>query len=106
MKTGRPSAEQFSSTENGSMLRDALGDQRIVSPGTTLKLRLSLIITVLLALLTITGGVYVVRKARDDVREEVRSTLNLTGHFLDAQLDVLRDHWSAHGYAVPLFQLR
>jgi two-component system, NarL family, sensor histidine kinase UhpB len=106
MTAGGPSATPFSSTENALMLPDALGNQRTVSPGTTLKLRLSLIITVLLALLTITGGVYVVRKARDDVREEVRSTLNLTGHFLDAQLDVLRDHWSAHGYAVPLFQLR
>jgi two-component system sensor histidine kinase UhpB len=84
----------------------ALAEERIVNLGATLKLRLTLIITVLLALLTVAAGGYVVRKARDDVREEVRSTLNLTGHFLDAQLDVLRDHWSAHGYAVPLFQLR
>ena len=74
--------------------------------GTTLKLRLSLIITALLALLTGTGGVYVVTKARNDVRDEARSTITLTGHFLDAQLDVLRDHWSEHGYVVPLFQLR
>ena len=74
--------------------------------GPTLKLRLSLIITALLALLTGTGGIYVVSKARSDVRDEARSTLTLTGHFLDAQLDVLRDHWAEHGYAVPLFQLR
>jgi two-component system, NarL family, sensor histidine kinase UhpB len=72
----------------------------------TLKLRVCLIITALLVLLTIADGIYVVRKARDDVRDEVRSTLTLTGHFLDAQLDVLRDRWAAHGYVVPLFQLR
>lgn len=71
----------------------------------TLKLRVCLIITALLALLTIADGVYVIRKAREDVRDEVRSTLTLTGHFLDAQLDLLRDRWAAHGYALPLFQL-
>jgi len=75
-------------------------------PRLTLKLRLSLIISALLALLTLAGGVYVVQKARSDVRDEVRSTLILTGHFLDAQLDVLKDHWAAGGYALPLFQLR
>jgi len=74
--------------------------------GATLRLRVCLIITALLALLTVADGIYVIRKARDDVRDEVRSTLILTGHFLDAQLDVLRDRWVARGYAVPLFQLR
>jgi two-component system, NarL family, sensor histidine kinase UhpB len=74
--------------------------------GATLKVRLSLIITSLMALLTAVGGWYVITRARDDVREEVRSTLSLTGHFLDAQLDVLRDHWMHQGYAMPLFQLR
>jgi two-component system, NarL family, sensor histidine kinase UhpB len=83
-----------------------LADDGVRRPGTTLKVRLSLIITALLTLVTIAGGIYVIRKARNDVGEEVRSTLNLTGHFLDAQLDVLRDHWTANGYAVPLFQLR
>jgi two-component system, NarL family, sensor histidine kinase UhpB len=73
---------------------------------TTLKLRICLIITALLAMLTVADGVYVISKARDDVRDEVRSTLALTGHFLDAQLDVLKDRWAARGYAVPLFQLR
>jgi two-component system, NarL family, sensor histidine kinase UhpB len=72
----------------------------------TLRLRVCLIITALLVLLTVADGIYVIRKARDDVRDEVRSTLILTGHFLDAQLDVLRDRWAAHGYVVPLFQLR
>ena len=72
----------------------------------TLRARVCLIITALLALLTVADGVYVIRKARDDVRDEVRSTLTLTGHFLDAQLNVLQDRWDARGYAVPLFQLR
>lgn len=75
-------------------------------PRATLRLRICLIITALLALLTLADGIYVIRKARDDVRDEVRSTLALTGHFLDAQLDVLRDRWAARGYAVPLFGLR
>jgi two-component system, NarL family, sensor histidine kinase UhpB len=75
-------------------------------PKATLKLRVCLIITLLLALLTVADGIYVVRKARDDVRDEVRSTLTLTGHFLDAQLDVLKDHWAETGYVTPLFQLR
>jgi len=74
--------------------------------GSTLKLRLSLLITLLLALITAVGGIYVVHKARDDIRAEVQSTLNLTDHFLDAQLAVLQDRWSAKGFAVPLFQLR
>jgi len=98
---------------------NALTELQRVSPGktfpqevsrsglhTTLKLRVCLIITALLAMLTVADGIYVVRKARDDVRAEVRSTLILTGHFLDAQLDVLKGQWAAHGYVVPLFQLR
>ncbi|WP_084183113.1 ATP-binding protein [Nevskia soli] len=74
--------------------------------GTNLKWRLSLLITVLIAMMTIAGGDYVVQKARQDIRMEVRSTMSLTGHFLDAQLAVLHDHWRGQGYAIPLFQLR
>jgi two-component system, NarL family, sensor histidine kinase UhpB len=79
---------------------------RLPAVGSTLKLRLSLLITALIALLTLAGGAYVVREARDDIRIEVLSTLNLTGHFLDAQLALMRDRWSTSGYGVPLFQLR
>src|ERR1700689_3069477 len=74
--------------------------------GSTLELRLSLLITALVALVTLAGGAYIVRKARDDIRSEVLSTLNLTGHFLDAQLAVMRDRWTTTGHVVPLFQLR
>jgi two-component system, NarL family, sensor histidine kinase UhpB len=75
-------------------------------PGATLRLRVCLIISVLLALLTAADGIYLIRKARNDVRDEVRSTLTLSGHFLDAQLDVLRERWLTHGSAMPVFQLR
>jgi two-component system sensor histidine kinase UhpB len=75
-------------------------------PKATLKLRICLIITLLLALLTVADGIYVIGQARVDVRDEVRSTLTLTGHFLDAQLDVLKDHWAERGYVMPLFALR
>ncbi|MGH8230594.1 MAG: ATP-binding protein [Steroidobacteraceae bacterium] len=74
--------------------------------GGTLKLRLSLLITALIALLTLAGGAWVVREARDDIRDEVLSTLTLTGHFLDAQLALMRDRWQESGKVVPLFQLR
>jgi two-component system, NarL family, sensor histidine kinase UhpB len=54
---------------------------------------------------TLAGGVYVVRSARDDIRAEVRSTLELTGHFLDAQLGLLRDHAADEGATLPDFHL-
>jgi len=84
----------------------SLRRDRVPAVGSTLKLRLSLLITALIALVTLAGGAYVVRQARDDIRDEVLSTLNLTGHFLDAQLALMRDRWSVTGYVVPLFQLR
>jgi two-component system sensor histidine kinase UhpB len=74
--------------------------------GTPLEVRLSLLISALLAVVTLAGVTYVVRKARDDIREETRSTLVLTDHFLDAEIDVLRERWSLHGFEAPLFKLR
>jgi len=74
--------------------------------GISLKLRLCLLITVLIAMMMLAGGAYIVEQARQDVRAEVRSTMNLTSHFLDAQLAVLQDRGLAQGYAVRLFQLR
>ena len=69
-----------------------------------LKLRLNLIITALLALITLAGAAYIVRKARDDTRAEVQSTLALAGDLLDARLAALRDHPPPAGRA--LLQLR
>lgn len=94
---------QFSLSERPLAIAEA---KYLRWPSATLKLRVCLTITVLLAMLTVAEGIYVVGKARDDVLAEVRSTLTLSGHFLDAQLDVLKDRWAAHGYVVPLFQLR
>lgn len=73
--------------------------------GTTLKLRLSLLITAVLAMVTVAGGVYVVQKARVDAREEARSTVTLTGHLLEAQMQILRSTWENHGYSAPRFDL-
>ena len=79
----------------------AHGPSAVISANfaTTLKLRLSLLITFLLAILTLCGGAYVVHKARDDIRVEARSALKLTNHFLDAQIDDLRSHWEVDGYS-------
>ncbi len=74
--------------------------------GTSLKLRLSLLITVLIAMMTMAGGEYVVQQARQDIRAEVSSTMSLTGHFLDAQLAVLQEHSLGPGFAARLFQLK
>lgn len=74
--------------------------------GLTLRLRLSLLITMLLAIVTFAGGVYVVHKARADTQAEVQSTLNLAGHFLDAQIAVLRDRSRSRAHAAPLLHLR
>src|SRR5579863_3020447 len=73
---------------------------------TSLQLRLSLLITALLAVVTLAGGLYVVRSARDDIRAEVRSTLNLTSHLLDAQIALLRDRAPQAAAPLPLFGLR
>ena len=74
--------------------------------GTTLKLRLCMMITALLATATLAGGIYVIRKARDDIRDETRSTMILTDHFLDAEIAVLHERWALHGFDAPLFKLR
>ncbi|HEY6451398.1 MAG TPA: histidine kinase, partial [Steroidobacteraceae bacterium] len=77
--------------------------------GTSLKLRLSLLITVLIALMTAASGAYVVQQARQDIRAEVRSTMSLTGHFLDAQLAVLQDRAPGapgRAFAVRSLQLK
>jgi two-component system sensor histidine kinase UhpB len=78
----------------------------VAKSGTTLEVRLSLLITVLLAIVTLVGGAYVVRKARHDIRDETQSTLALTDHFLDAEIDVLHERWALHGFEAPLFKLR
>jgi two-component system, NarL family, sensor histidine kinase UhpB len=74
--------------------------------GTTLKLRLSLLITAVLAIVTVAGGDYVVQKARDDARQETHSTVTLTSHLVNAQIESLHSQWESHGYSPPEFNLR
>lgn len=83
-----------------------LASELLPAARTPLQLRLSLLITALLAVVTVAGGLYVVRSARDDIRAEVRSTLNLTGHLLDAQIALLRDRAPLSAAQLPLFGLR
>ena len=52
----------------------------------SLKLRLNLVITLVLAVIFLAGSAFLVREARTDVRNEIASTANLAMHFLDAEL--------------------
>ncbi len=74
--------------------------------GTTLKLRLSLIISALLAIVTLAGGAYVVRKARDAFVKKRNPRSRWAGHFLDAEIGVVHAHWALHGFELPYFKLR
>ena len=71
-----------------------------------LHLRLTLMISLLLALATLVGAFYLINKAREDVREEVGSTLDLTRHFLETRIGDLMAIWRATGYSPPHFQLQ
>lgn len=73
---------------------------------TTLKFRLCLIITGLIAAVTLAGGAYIIRKASEDTRAEVISALNLADHFVDDEVTVARERWLTHGYSSPVFHLQ
>lgn len=71
-----------------------------------LRIRLSLMISLLMLLSTLAGGLFVIHQARVNIRDEVRSTMALTGHYLDAELDNLRDSRGIfYDPDKPLFQL-
>jgi two-component system sensor histidine kinase UhpB len=67
----------------------------------SLKLRLNLVITLVLALIFLASSVFLVREARRDVRAEIESTANLAMHFLDAELQ----RAAASGRTPPRFDL-
>ena len=90
----------------GACAAPGYGRAAALAPLGTLKLRVSLLITALLAIATLAGGVYIVRKARDDTRAEVRSTVNLASRFFDAQLAQLRERRPAGGDPAPSLRLR
>ncbi|HQR52842.1 MAG TPA: histidine kinase [Burkholderiales bacterium] len=67
----------------------------------SLKLRLNLVITIVLAIIFLASSVFLVREARRDVQAEIESTANLALHFLDAELQRAR----LAGDGPPLFHL-
>jgi two-component system, NarL family, sensor histidine kinase UhpB len=71
----------------------------------SLKLRLMLLITVLIALFCLAAGIYIVRRAQTDIRSEVYSTTELIQHYLDAQLAVARSSWRENSENLPQLQL-
>jgi two-component system, NarL family, sensor histidine kinase UhpB len=73
--------------------------------GVSLKLRLTLMITTLIAFVAVMGGVYIVQRAHDDIRGEVKSATSLTQHYLDAELVIAQDYFESHAAALPQLQL-
>jgi two-component system, NarL family, sensor histidine kinase UhpB len=71
----------------------------------SLKLRLMLLITVLIALYCLAAGVYIVRRAQTDIRGEVYSATELIEHYLDAQLSLAERAWRLNSESVPQMQL-
>jgi two-component system, NarL family, sensor histidine kinase UhpB len=75
-----------------------------------LKIRINLIITLMLALVTLIGIYMIVDNARDDIRAEVDSTTVLALHLLDKEIShYTSDYAWANGYAsnkVSIFRLQ
>ncbi len=71
----------------------------------SLKLRLAMLITALTALLTLGGVVYIVQRAHDDIRGEVRSATTLTQQYLHAELSIARSLWHSRPGVLPHLEL-
>jgi two-component system, NarL family, sensor histidine kinase UhpB len=71
----------------------------------SLKLRLTILITVLIALLTLGGVVYIVQRAHDDIRGEVSSATTLTQQYLHAELSIARSLRDSHSAVLPHLEL-
>lgn len=71
----------------------------------SLKLRLMLLITALIALFCLAAGVYIVERAQSDIRGEVYSATDLIEHYLDAQLTIVRGDWRLNAEKLPQLQL-
>jgi two-component system sensor histidine kinase UhpB len=67
----------------------------------SLKLRLNLVITLVLALMFLASSIFLVREAQRDVQAEIESTANLAMHFIDAELQRAR----SSGSSPPQFDL-
>jgi two-component system, NarL family, sensor histidine kinase UhpB len=71
----------------------------------SLKQRLMLLITALMALLCVAGGVYIVIRAQNDIRGEVRSATDLIQRYLRAQLAVSELSWQKNNDLLPRLEL-
>jgi two-component system, NarL family, sensor histidine kinase UhpB len=71
----------------------------------SLKLRLTILITTLIALLTLGAGIYIVERAHDDIRGEVRSATTLTQQYLLAELSIARSLWQRNPGVLPHLEL-
>lgn len=64
-----------------------------------------LLITLLIALFCVAGGVYIVRRAHNDIRGEVYSATDLVERYLDAQLALTRIEWRNNNEPLPKLHL-
>ncbi len=71
----------------------------------SLKQRLLLLITALMALLCVAGGIYIVTRAQSDIRGEVHSATDLIQRYLRAQLDVSEMAWRQNNDILPQLEL-
>ncbi|HEY8012119.1 MAG TPA: HAMP domain-containing sensor histidine kinase [Rudaea sp.] len=71
----------------------------------SLKQRLLLLITVLMALLCVAGGVYIVARAQNDIRGEMHSATDLIERYLGAQLAVSEVAWRQNNDLLPRLEL-
>ncbi len=71
----------------------------------SLKQRLLLLITALMALLCVAGGVYIVARAQNDIRGEMHSATDLIERYLGAQLAVSEVAWRQNNDLLPRLEL-
>jgi two-component system sensor histidine kinase UhpB len=71
----------------------------------SLKQRLMLLITALMALLCLAGGIYIVIRAQSDIRGEVRSATDLIERYLRAQLALSELSWQKNHDLLPRLEL-
>jgi two-component system sensor histidine kinase UhpB len=71
----------------------------------SLKLRLMLLITCLIALFCLAAGVYIVTRAQNDIRGEAYSATELVERYLEAELTLARGAWRLNSNHLPQLQL-
>ncbi|MGH8123091.1 MAG: HAMP domain-containing protein, partial [Rudaea sp.] len=71
----------------------------------SLKQRLLLLITALMALLCVAGGVYIVARAQSDIRGEMHSATDLIKRYLGAQLALSEVAWQQNNDILPRLEL-